>query len=139
MPLISSLIRVSPNNRSELIKSDQTSHSPDHEYDPETMRPYIPSCDILDRFDLNMNQHGTPGDYVTYTSGHFGDIGLSLDRPINEAEENRFGQHLWNAAILMAITVEAGSLEGVWKNEAGIDVKDMNVIELGAGMLADID
>ncbi|KAL2175099.1 uncharacterized protein P884DRAFT_248151 [Thermothelomyces heterothallicus CBS 202.75] len=87
------------------------------------------------------NSHGDNDHGLLYRSPH-------LPRPIQlaladvNAEEDRrlFSHYLWNASLLLAELIEAGTLglEIPWKSElaaplAGFDVSGLRTIELGAG------
>ncbi|EPS35639.1 hypothetical protein H072_10934 [Dactylellina haptotyla CBS 200.50] len=68
------------------------------------------------------NQHGDPGQSVTYTSPKYGGIKLGL-ADVNKEETRLFSHHLWNAGVEVAAMIENGELQ----------VEGETVLELGAG------
>lgn len=84
--------------------------------------------------DDTQNSHGTPGDAVIYTSPLYGEITLKIPRhPDVEEGRKLFAHYLWNAGVVAAdaIEVASNSPDKIWSSRW--NVKDKNVLELGAG------
>ncbi|KAH6669156.1 hypothetical protein F5X68DRAFT_159680 [Plectosphaerella plurivora] len=91
------------------------------------------------------NIHGDAEHGILYTSPHLkAPLALDLAEPAGDDQRRLFSHYLWNAALLLAELVEAGSLpldapaSGALTPHAGLtpgafDVRGAAVIELGAG------
>ncbi|KAI9720819.1 MAG: hypothetical protein M1812_002658 [Candelaria pacifica] len=93
------------------------------------------SLHILYPDDLR-NQHGEPGNQITYTSSRFGDIELRLADPRGEEQRLLFSHYLWNAGVLLAefLGGESENCDGLGGEcGKGWSVKGERVLELGAG------
>ncbi len=70
--------------------------------------------------DDTTNQHGDADHGVLYTSPHLPEpLHLSLTDPTGESDRTLFSHYLWNASLLLAKLVEAGTLTG---GRAGADI-----------------
>ncbi|KAF3922839.1 hypothetical protein ABW21_db0209181 [Orbilia brochopaga] len=68
------------------------------------------------------NQHGEPGQQVTYASPTYGTLTLRL-ADVAKEQTSLFSHHLWNAGVEVAAMIENGE----------IAMQGQSVIELGAG------
>ncbi|EWC43440.1 hypothetical protein DRE_07581 [Drechslerella stenobrocha 248] len=88
------------------------------------------AADAVDIFESSLttifnevrNQHGEPGQHVTYTSPTYGRISLRL-ADVQKEETRLFSHHLWNAGVEVAGMIESGE----------IAIAGETVLELGAG------
>ncbi|KAF3931108.1 hypothetical protein ABW20_dc0107676 [Dactylellina cionopaga] len=90
------------------------------DYEPDDVDIFESSLTTI--FNDVRNQHGEPGQFVTYTSPKYGAIKLGL-ADIDKAQTRLFSHHLWNAGVEVAGMIESG--------EVGMEGQD--VLELGAG------
>ncbi|KAF3937061.1 hypothetical protein ABW19_dt0201666 [Dactylella cylindrospora] len=72
------------------------------------------------------NQHGDPGQVVTYNSPKYGGIKLGLAN-VEKEQNSLFSHHLWNAGVEVAAMIEDGEL----------GVEGETVLELGAEKATD--
>ncbi|KAI8962198.1 hypothetical protein F5Y11DRAFT_200412 [Daldinia sp. FL1419] len=86
------------------------------------------------------NQHGDAEHSLLYTSPHLPEpLHIALADPDREADRKLFSHYLWNASLLLAEFVEAGTLAlpldvGLRRLQASaFDVAGLETIELGAG------
>ncbi|KIX10465.1 uncharacterized protein Z518_01548 [Rhinocladiella mackenziei CBS 650.93] len=101
--------------------------------------------------DDTQNSHGIPGSSVTYHSPRFGNMTLRIPaHPDREEDRKLFAHYLWNAGVIAADAIEAGSTskqqnvtvsegehdrgreQGQWDRRYW-DVRGKRVLELGAG------
>jgi nicotinamide N-methyltransferase len=84
------------------------------------------------------NQHGNPGETLTYTSPPAQPIKLHLSDPVADEDRRLFAHYVWNASIFLAEAIGNGS----WFRNLGEDsrcrqddwsVKGEKILELGAG------
>lgn len=92
-----------------------------------------------------MNQHGDASHTLHYASPHLrGPLLIELADPDEEDDRRLFGHYLWNASLMLAEFVEAGSLGLTLSGPLGsgreerlaepaFDVRGLDTIELGAG------
>ncbi|KAI1656677.1 hypothetical protein F4813DRAFT_120613 [Daldinia decipiens] len=86
------------------------------------------------------NQHGDAEHSLLYTSPHLPKpLHIALADPDREADRKLFSHYLWNASLLLAELVEAGTLGlpldvGLRRLQpAAFDVATLETLELGAG------
>ncbi|OTB05252.1 hypothetical protein M426DRAFT_57193 [Hypoxylon sp. CI-4A] len=88
------------------------------------------------------NQHGDAEHALLYTSPHLPrPLHIALADPRQEADRKLFSHYLWNASLLLAELVEAGTLEDLhlpqeYEEEEAqqtFDVAGLRTLELGAG------
>jgi EEF1A N-terminal glycine/lysine methyltransferase len=73
-----------------------------------------------------MNQHGDAAHILQYTSPHLrAPLHIELADPDSEDDRKLFGHYLWNASLMMAEFVEAGSL--------GLSLQQGSALALGSG------
>jgi len=90
-----------------------------------------------------MVHHGDATTALLYTSPHLpSPLRIKLADPLDDGERRLFGHYLWNASLLLAEFIEAGTLglpdDGGLQTRVGLpmtafDVKGKKTIELGAG------
>ncbi|KAK4249782.1 hypothetical protein C7999DRAFT_12371 [Corynascus novoguineensis] len=110
---------------------------------PETSDPedlFASSLGVIFPDDVT-NMHGDPDHALLYKSPHLPrPIKLALADVKTEEERFLFSHHLWNASLLLAEFIEAGTLgleipwtRGIAAPLGSFDVSALRTIELGAG------
>ncbi|PSS02515.1 nicotinamide N-methyltransferase [Coniella lustricola] len=91
--------------------------------------------------DDTLNLHGDANHALHYTSPHLPKpLHISLADPEGDKDRELFSHYLWNASLLLAEFVEAGTLAAEPNLESALgppltdfDISDLATIELGAG------
>lgn len=93
------------------------------DYEPSDLDFFESSLGTI--FNDYRDMHGDPGQAVVFMS-KFGDVKLRLADP-DKSRTSLYSHHLWNAGVLVAIMIENGEIQ----------IRDQDVLELGAGKRGD--